>query len=187
MMPLLLKKPRKQGEERQTRFRNPEMMMRIRVIVAAGFLAIAGLFATGAQAQEGGLFSLLGITPKPQPDIDYRERAPLVVPPSRELPAPVEYSEADKASWPKDPDVRRKQRDAFLAKNPPSEQTAGDKRIDFIRKTRNKNKNVGGAQGEAVEAYLANGEPRRRYLTDPPEGARAPAVEPPPTAPLQPQ
>ncbi len=43
--------------------------------------------------------------------IEYRERAPLVVPPSRELPPPQSESAAARsAAWPKDPDsVRRKQ------------------------------------------------------------------------------
>ena len=43
--------------------------------------------------------------------IEYRERAPLVVPPSRDLPAPQnEGATARNPAWPKDPDtVRRKQ------------------------------------------------------------------------------
>jgi hypothetical protein len=40
--------------------------------------------------------------------IDYRERSPLVVPPSRDLPAPETGSVAEKtAAWPNDPDVKR--------------------------------------------------------------------------------
>jgi hypothetical protein len=40
--------------------------------------------------------------------IDYRERSPLVVPPARTLPPPVEGSSAAKvAAWPTDPDVKR--------------------------------------------------------------------------------
>jgi hypothetical protein len=42
--------------------------------------------------------------------IEYRERAPLVVPPSRDLPAPQsESATARNPAWPKDPDARRKQ------------------------------------------------------------------------------
>jgi hypothetical protein len=42
--------------------------------------------------------------------IDYRERAPLVVPPSRDLPPPRSEDEmtAKTAAWPKDPDVKRR-------------------------------------------------------------------------------
>jgi hypothetical protein len=43
--------------------------------------------------------------------IEYRERAPLVVPPTRDLPKPQEGNAALNPAWPKDPDVvgRRKQ------------------------------------------------------------------------------
>jgi hypothetical protein len=52
----------------------------------------------------------LGLQRDGQEGIDYRERAPLVVPPSRDLPPPRSEGEvADKtAAWPKDPDVRRR-------------------------------------------------------------------------------
>jgi hypothetical protein len=47
--------------------------------------------------------------------IDYRERAPLVVPPSRDLPKPQnEGPSAKNPAWPKDPDVARR-RDAAAA------------------------------------------------------------------------
>lgn len=48
--------------------------------------------------------------------INYQERAPLVIPPSRTLPPP-ENSDASIAAnpaWPKDPDVTRKKREAEL-------------------------------------------------------------------------
>jgi hypothetical protein len=48
--------------------------------------------------------------------IDYRERAPLVVPPSRELPAPqAEGPSAKNPAWPKDPDVTRRRNAAAAA------------------------------------------------------------------------
>jgi hypothetical protein len=52
--------------------------------------------------------------------IDYRERAPLVVPPSRTLPPP-QSSEAVAASnpaWPKDPDVNQRKAEAVKKKAP---------------------------------------------------------------------
>ena len=52
-------------------------------------------------------------------DIEYRERAPLVVPPSRNLPPPQNESPALRdPAWPKDPDVarRRAERAAERAK-----------------------------------------------------------------------
>jgi len=52
----------------------------------------------------------LGLRRDGQEGIDYRERAPLVVPPTRDLPAPRSEGEvADKTpAWPKDPDARRR-------------------------------------------------------------------------------
>src|SRR5262249_35758295 len=52
----------------------------------------------------------LGLQRDGQEGIDYRERAPLVVPPSRNLPPPRSEDEvaAKTPAWPKDPDVRRR-------------------------------------------------------------------------------
>ncbi len=48
--------------------------------------------------------------------IDYRERAPLVVPPSRDLPPPqTEGPAAKNPAWPKDPDVTRRRNAAAAA------------------------------------------------------------------------
>ncbi len=38
-------------------------------------------------------------------EINYSERSPLVVPPSRNLPPPVSSNAVPAANWPKDPDV----------------------------------------------------------------------------------
>jgi hypothetical protein len=52
-------------------------------------------------------------------NIDYRERSPLVVPPSRALPLPEPDNIAAKnPAWPKDPDVRRAQRLKAARKKP---------------------------------------------------------------------
>jgi hypothetical protein len=50
--------------------------------------------------------------------IEYRERAPLVVPPSRDLPRPLSEDEvtAKTAAWPKDPDVKRRKEQAAAEK-----------------------------------------------------------------------
>ena len=40
--------------------------------------------------------------------IEYRERSPLVVPPSRDLPAPQAKAVPKDSAWPKDPDAVRK-------------------------------------------------------------------------------
>jgi hypothetical protein len=49
--------------------------------------------------------------------IEYRERAPLVVPPSRELPPPRDEADVSKTpAWPKDPDVARRKQDLAAEK-----------------------------------------------------------------------
>ena len=50
--------------------------------------------------------------------IEYRERAPLVVPPSRELPPPRDEAEvaAKTPAWPKDPDVARRKQELSAEK-----------------------------------------------------------------------
>ena len=40
--------------------------------------------------------------------IDYNERSPLVVPPTRDLPTPEKDSAAPAPNWPKDPDIARR-------------------------------------------------------------------------------
>jgi hypothetical protein len=51
--------------------------------------------------------------------IEYRERAPLVVPPSRNLPAPQnEATVTNDPAWPNDPDVKQRKTDAVKRKQP---------------------------------------------------------------------
>jgi hypothetical protein len=54
-------------------------------------------FATGLGLKKGG-----------DPSIDYRERAPLVIPPSRDLPPPQAAAPNRAANWPVDPDIKRR-------------------------------------------------------------------------------
>ena len=57
-----------------------------------------------------GFMKDLGLRRDGQEGIDYRERAPLVVPPTRNLPPPRSEDEvaAKTPAWPKDPDVKRR-------------------------------------------------------------------------------
>jgi hypothetical protein len=50
-----------------------------------------------------GILSGLGVQTS-RPDLDYRERSPLVIPPSRELPPPEATATINNPAWPKDPD-----------------------------------------------------------------------------------
>ena len=60
----------------------------------------------------------LGLRREGDAMIDYRERAPLVVPPSRDLPPPRDEAEvaAKTTAWPKDPDVNRRKQEAAAVK-----------------------------------------------------------------------
>ena len=52
------------------------------------------------------------------PEIDYRERAPLVLPPKQDLQKPLPAGSARTAAWPQDPDVLRRRKEAEEARAP---------------------------------------------------------------------
>lgn len=87
------------------------MAYRIRashMLLAGGLL----LATTPAFAQEGMLFKNLvdgmGLFGRDKADIEYKQRAPLVVPPSSSLPKPQEAGAHRSEAWPDDPDVARR-------------------------------------------------------------------------------
>jgi hypothetical protein len=106
---------------------------------AARWLPLAALLVcvTGpALAQEPsalqkilGAFGVLQLPP--EEDIDYRERAPLVVPPSQALIAPrnPEDIRSGNPDWPVDHDTRRKKRDAAAEKETDDEFYGGEGRV----------------------------------------------------------
>lgn len=71
---------------------------------------------------------MLGLADEEKPEIDYRERAPLVVPPAAAaaapesgavaLPAPAASPSSTNPNWPKDPDVARRRREAEASRAP---------------------------------------------------------------------
>jgi hypothetical protein len=66
----------------------------------------------------GGILQGLGLR-KDGEAINYQERAPLVIPPSRSLPPPEKGDAvlANNPAWPKDPDVVRRKRDVERERN----------------------------------------------------------------------
>jgi hypothetical protein len=62
-----------------------------------------------------GFMQSLGLKSNNDQTIDYRERSPLVVPPSRDLPPPEAATTQPNPAWPVDPDQKRR-KDAALAK-----------------------------------------------------------------------
>ena len=104
--------------------------------------------------------------------IDYRERAPLVVPPSRNLPPPSDQP-APTAEWPK---------------NSPRAIKHARTRGEVVPDTAVQNPNppfqkkpwYNPAGWFSKEEYASfNGEPVRRDLTEPPAGYRVPSAEQP--------
>ncbi|MCW6510490.1 hypothetical protein [Lichenifustis flavocetrariae] len=92
--------------------------------VVTGALAVAAGFGPAFAADDGyqdvlsSVATAIGImTPDTTPNIDYRERAPLVLPPKMELVKPS-ASLARPASWPQDPDVTRRNRAASGGRAP---------------------------------------------------------------------
>jgi hypothetical protein len=98
-------------------------MKGMKIIGRAGALAFL-VAATGASAQEGeavkSLLGSIGIIPKEKAPIVYNERAPLVLPPSMNLPAPAPGggAEARNSNWPNDPDVAARRKAAAEARTP---------------------------------------------------------------------
>ena len=104
----------------------------IREIGIAGACALAVGTAAPAQAQDdstegnsiwnleqrvwGGIVRGLGLRDPNAPQIDYRERSPLVVPPTRDLPPPQAKATPKNPAWPNDPDVSRARKAAEAKK-----------------------------------------------------------------------
>jgi hypothetical protein len=174
-------------------------MKGMKFLGCAGALALL-VTATGASAQEGeamkSILGSIGIIPKEKPPIVYNERAPLVLPPKMDLPAPAPGGgpAARNASWPKDPDAAARRKAALDARTPTTEtelyKNSEGKRlsIEEMRAGRNPNNYSKGPTGpvgrQADIAVMSPDELRsfkkdekveltgngieRRYLSDPP-------------------
>jgi hypothetical protein len=162
--------------------------MRSRAMRAAACAAFVILFASlgaAAHAQTSGsdnegvlhrLMRSVGInspSSSGDSDIDYTERAPLVVPPSRDLPAPVADPSTPAANWPAGaPKVVKHAKSktevipdtAVQTPNPPVQKKPWYNPAGWFNK----------------EEYASfNGEPVRQNLTEPPAGYRVPSPDQP--------
>ena len=140
--------------------------------------------------------------------IDYNERSPLVVPPTRDLPPPVSGSAAPAPNWPKDADVERKKK---AKKDESPRYQTGDSVQNASRPLSPSELNPSGARpgnssgdGDSSansqmidprdqgakksmfsgifkkEQYATfTGEPSRQSLTDPPPGYQTPSPDQP--------
>ena len=174
-------------------------MKGMRIIGHAGALALL-VVATGASAQEGeavkSILGAIGIIPKEKAPITYNERAPLVLPPSMNLPAPAAGggAEARNGNWPKDPDVAARRKAALEARTPYTsselyKNSKGERlSIEEMRAGRNPNNivttaptkvdrqaDVSRMTPDELRAFAKDDKPElqgngidRRYLSDPP-------------------
>lgn len=148
----------------------------------------------------------IGLKTKERDPIDYRERAPLVVPPSgAKLRTPEDSAAARNGQWPQDPDVLARRRKAEQAKLPSGYQ-ANETRDTLLvgpgegRKRNNMagvpTRGAGSVGGEGsnpatavspdqVGRIMASSsdkpltpgtEPNRQFLTEPPKGYRRAAA-----------
>lgn len=181
------------------------MAERIRV----AHLLIAGGLVLGASpafAQEGSLIYnfMQGVFGKGEgADIDYRARAPLVVPPNSTLPRPQQAASERNAAWPNDPDVQRRKDAANPApyvephglrnnarlsaeeirQGRTTRQSRGplfsedDSNYNNIIKPIVVGREMAARQAKVDENAAAYGsEPPRRTLAEPPAGYRRPAA-----------
>jgi hypothetical protein len=102
----------------------------------APLVALLVVAAAPASAQEPTtlqkIFGALGVIQlPPEEEIDYRERAPLVVPPSQALiqPRNPEDIRSGNPDWPVDHDTRKKKRDAAAEKETDDEFYGGEGRV----------------------------------------------------------
>lgn len=172
----------------------------IRTALLGGALAAGLTVAAPASAQEGSvirdLLGAIGLAPVERPQIDYRERAPLVVPPNlATLPPPVDPRAATEGTaWPVDPEFvemqrREREREADARR-------IGDRMtVEELRAGRRAGAGlVTEPQGPATERHWIHprdlqeidarraaeaqrsGPMERRFLTDPPQQLLSPAA-----------
>jgi hypothetical protein len=184
-----------------------DMVFRHRLGLAtavAVLLAIAGFSsATPAWAEEDtNMFnSVLGFVgmqfDKEQDTIDYRARAPIVVPPRTDLPPPKGAVRGP--AWPKDPDIAAERR-AALDSRRPAPQLTPNSRVEMSQTELQQGRGPLPSDGPPDECEAGSGtpiclytpwkvlksvvtgfhsdtvqpgpEPPRKYLTEPPAGYR---------------
>ena len=196
---------------------NPGWKYRWARTATAGLLGVAIAAGTGARAADNDdedvaidtkifrqILQGLGLR-RDGVGIDYRERSPIVVPPSRDLPAPESGSITQKtAAWPVDPDVKRakeikaarkkprksveeesipelpSQLGPRAATTPPGQRPTGESKDPLAPSTWQElgSKSIftlGGLMGSKDETAVFTGEPPRASLTEPPPGYRTPS------------
>jgi hypothetical protein len=186
---------------------------RAHLACAAGGIALAALLVCASGAARAGdddvstsssiydkIMETIGINGGP--NIQYGERSPLVVPPTKDLPPPQADAPPPVANWPHDPDIARRTQAKAREKPKPH----GDYVVESSRPMRPDELRTSGAPsggGGTTTASVGNdmprpkksifnfsffhkeeyatftGEPARTSLTDPPPGYMTPSPDQP--------
>ena len=134
----------------------------------------------------------------PEYEINYSERSPLVVPPNRNLPAPIATDKPPAPNWPQDPDLKKRQAgktekklhpiaDPVIEEGrplrpdeliPPGSHSSAASSSPGIEAKEGKGLlNFGWFRKEEYGTFT--GEPPRASLTDPPPGYQTPSPDQP--------
>jgi hypothetical protein len=106
----------------------------------AAVVLTAGFVCAPAAVQAQGILDIgriiLGLPTEPKEAIDYRERAPLVVPPGQNLRQPLDAAPAEqrRANWPQDPDVTSRRKAVEDARKPMSVESVTGRDIPSSRR-----------------------------------------------------
>ncbi len=178
------------------------------IFAASALIGAAPARAQAPQEDTNPLNSVLGFVgmqfDKEKEDIDYRARAPLVIPPKLDLPAPKEV--ARDPNWPKDPNIEERRHAAAAAQRPAPQITPNTRAElspqELAGKSNEAPKDgpsddcqisagtpiclytpwqilksvtgLGGSKPDTVQ--VGDEEPDRTYLTEPPAGYRKPTA-----------
>ena len=133
----------------------------------------------------------------PEYEINYSERSPLVVPPNRDLPAPIATDRALAPNWPQDPDLKKRQTAKQNKPNAPVDPVMEDGRpLRPDELMPNGNRSTASPSSPGIEPKgqrgilnfgwfkkeeygTFTGEPARANLTDPPPGYQTPSPDQP--------
>jgi len=188
---------------------------RVLTALPAATFAAALSLAAPAQAQTdnndffGNILGAIGLTDQEKPQIQYRERAPLVVPPGQAaatLPPPKESAVTTNPNWPKDPDVLRAEQARVDGGRPIMREDSGKpllpSQLNNVRHRPTASAAADGPVGASTKRDVLlpselgfkgwnglgsiddkpltfAGEPTRESLTEPPPGYQTPAPNAP--------
>ncbi|MCX5512468.1 hypothetical protein C3941_10405 [Kaistia algarum] len=165
------------------------------VVVLVGLAGCSGTtYGTGVSAEEQTMkdvMSLASLGSNDPPPIDYKPRGGIVAPPTANLPPPgtasaATASAAEDPNWPKDPDAAKRKKaeeEAQASANSPVPNfilPKGKTSYDVATtESTDQTRAEGKAAWDALHkgkagSYDAQGNPTRKYLTEPPVAYREP-------------